>query len=191
MAAAVAGGSSSSFTLGPQNWRYDVFLSFCGQDTGRNFTDHLYHGLRDAGVNAFRTDGNLPSGEEDSSADPAQAIRGSKISAIVFSRNYADSRWRLLELVEIMQCWRKLGHMVLPIFYHVDPSDVRNQRGSFGSALLEHEKQFMSEEGKDDLTRSRTALREAASLSGWHLKGLGAGYVTPFTLLLPRCEIRI
>ena len=37
--------SSSSSSSFPQ-WNYNVFLSFCGVDTHKNFTDHLYTVLK-------------------------------------------------------------------------------------------------------------------------------------------------
>ncbi|XP_021803617.1 TMV resistance protein N-like, partial [Prunus avium] len=58
--------------------------------------------------------------------------------------------------------------MVRPIFYKVDPSDVRHQRSSFGHAFAHHELKF-----KDDMEKVlkwRRALTEAANLSGSHLK---------------------
>ncbi|CAK7328825.1 unnamed protein product [Dovyalis caffra] len=39
------------------------------------------------------------------------------------------------ELVKILECKMKYGQIVLPIFYHVDPSDVDEQTGSFGNAF--------------------------------------------------------
>lgn len=50
--------------------------------------------------------------------------------------------------------------MFLPVFYDVDPSDVRHCRGSFGEALAKHEETF-----KDDIEKVhkwRTSLRKAA-----------------------------
>lgn len=56
--------------------------------------------------------------------------------------------------------------MVLPVFYKIDPSDVRQRRKSVGEALAKLEEKI-----KDDakLQRWKTALTEAANLSGWHL----------------------
>ena len=55
---------------------------------------------------------------------------------------------------------------VLPIFYRVDPCEVRKQEGSFGLALTTHEKKFKNNIEK--VLRWRAALYEAANLSGWH-----------------------
>ena len=41
----------------------------------------------------------------------------------------------------------------------------RNQRGNFGAALTKFEEKF-----KNKVQSWRTALRDAASLSGWHYK---------------------
>ncbi|CAK9313954.1 unnamed protein product [Citrullus colocynthis] len=55
--------------------------------------------------------------------------------------------------------------IVFPIFYKVNPSLVRNQRGSFGEAFLEHEARF----GKDDFKvhKWREVLTNIANLKAW------------------------
>ncbi|KAJ4831150.1 hypothetical protein Tsubulata_000687, partial [Turnera subulata] len=53
------------------------------------------------------------------------------------------------------------GQVAIPVFYLVDPSDVRHQSGSFGEALARHEATGNAVE------RWRVALKEAANLSGW------------------------
>nr|5KU7_A Chain A, TIR-NB-LRR type resistance protein RPV1 [Vitis rotundifolia]5KU7_B Chain B, TIR-NB-LRR type resistance protein RPV1 [Vitis rotundifolia] len=141
---------------------YDVFLSFRGEDTRYNFTDHLYSALGRRGIRTFRDD-RLRRGEA-IAPELLKAIEESRSSVIVFSENYAHSRWCLDELVKIMECQKDLGHAVFPIFYHVDPSHVRKQEGSFGEAFAGYEENW-----KDKIPRWRTALTEAANLSGWHL----------------------
>ncbi|KAL6344320.1 hypothetical protein AAG906_037895 [Vitis piasezkii] len=85
-----------------------------------------------------------------------------------FLKNYAYSRWCLNELVKIIERKSQKESVVLPIFYHVDPSDVRNQRGSFGDALAYHERNA-NQEKKEMIQKWRIALREAADLSGCHV----------------------
>ena len=58
--------------------------------------------------------------------------------------------------------------MVLPVFYKVDPSDVRNQKEKFGEALAKHEKKF--KDNKEKVQRWRATLNEASHISGWHYK---------------------
>nr|XP_011465336.1 PREDICTED: TMV resistance protein N-like isoform X2 [Fragaria vesca subsp. vesca] len=143
---------------------YDVFLSFRGVDTRNNFTGHLYTYLVQKGINTFMDDEELRKGEEISSS-LLKAIQGSKISILIFSENYASSGWCLDELVEILKCKKLNQQLVWPVFYKVDPSDVRYQKGKYGEALAKHECRF--KENMDKVQRWRTALREAADFSGW------------------------
>jgi hypothetical protein len=154
-------------------WDYDVFLSFRGEDTRKNFTDHLYSALMGVEIRTFRDSDELPRGEI-ISAELPKAIRGSRISIVVFSKGYATSRWCLDELVEIVRCKSTIDHTIFPIFYHVDPSDVRHQKGTFEKAFAEHEEQFQTD--MDKVQRWRKALTEAANCSGWGLNNLADGY---------------
>ncbi|XP_024164788.1 disease resistance protein RPV1 isoform X2 [Rosa chinensis] len=160
-----ASSSLSSVPFSTRSYTHHVFLSFRGEDTRYNFTGHLHRNLVQRGINTFIDDDDLPRGEEISEA-LVRAIEGSKLSLIVFSENYASSKWCLEELVHILECRRSKNQMVRPIFYKVDPSDVRHQRGTFSEALAEHERRF--EDGKNKVSRWRAALLEAANLSGWH-----------------------
>jgi hypothetical protein len=126
--------SSSSSTC---RWRYDVFLNFRGEDTRRNFTAHLHKALVSKGITTFIDDVQLRSGEEISPV-LLRAIDESRISIVVFSKNYASSRWCLDELQEIVECKKTKGQIVVPVFYKVDPSDVRHQKNSFEKALAKH-----------------------------------------------------
>ena len=168
MASSIQQGDS--FSSSTRRWDYDVFLSFRGEDTRNGFTGHLYRALF---VNGFKTfiDDELRRGEQ-ISAELLKAIRLSRISIIIFSQNYAFSTWCLEEVVEILNC-RLNGQSVIPVFYKVDPSEVRKQEGSFKVALAKQENKFKNNIEK--VQRWRAALIEAASLSGWHYKD---GYVS-------------
>ena len=154
-----------SFSSSTCRWDYYVFLSFRGEDTRNGFTGHLYRALFDKGINTF-IDNDLRRGEE-ISLELLKAIKSSKISIIIFSQNYAFSTWCLDELVEILNC-KENGQLVLPVFYKVDPSEVRKQEGNFKVALAEQEIKFKNNIEK--VQKWRAALKEAASLSGWHYK---------------------
>ncbi|XP_050128825.1 disease resistance protein RUN1-like [Malus sylvestris] len=156
-------------------WNYDVFLSFRGEYTRNGFTGHLHAALQDRGFDAFIDEDNLKRGGE-IKPKLLRAIEESRISVIVFSKCYAESRWCLDELVKIMECREKLGQQVLPIFYDVDPSHVRKQEGCLARAFQKHEDGILEE--KDDKEREakkervkqcREALTQAADLSGHHL----------------------
>ena len=96
-------GVSSYVPYPLPHWKYDVFLSFRGEDTRKNFTDHLYSALDEKGIIVFRVDKELERGE---SISPGlfKAIEESKISIVVFSRSYAFLTWCLDELVHILEC---------------------------------------------------------------------------------------
>ncbi|KAK9942557.1 hypothetical protein M0R45_008215 [Rubus argutus] len=61
-----------------------------------------------------------------------------------------------------------MGQIVVPIFYHVDPSEVRTQTGSFAEAFDAHEERFKNNLGK--VQSWRTSLTQVANLSGFHLQ---------------------
>ena len=160
-------GASSSSSA--HRWDYDVFLSFRGEDTRNNFTSHLYKALCDKGINTF-IDNDLHKGEE-ISMELLKTIELSTISIVVFSKSFVSSTWCLNELVKIFEC-RSNGQRVLPIFYKIDPSEIRKQDGDYGIALATHEAKF-----KDDIEKVQTwrkTLTEAANLSGFHYND---GYV--------------
>jgi hypothetical protein len=143
---------------------HDVFLSFRGDDTRASFISHLYASLQNAGINVFRDEDSLQRGDHISSS-LSRAIEQSQISIIVFSKNYADSRWCLDELVKIMKCRTTMGQVVLPVFFDVDPSEVRNQRAEFGRAFRSLLEKISNEV---ELVQSwRGALLEAASIAGF------------------------
>uniref|UniRef100_M1BRK2 NL27 n=1 Tax=Solanum tuberosum TaxID=4113 RepID=M1BRK2_SOLTU len=160
--------SSSSFASNSQyrpRWKYVVFLSFRGEDTQRNFTSHLYAGLKNREIFTFLDDKRIGNGDS-ISEELVKAIEDSQVAVIVFSKNYATSRWCLNELVKIMECKEKEnGQTVIPIFYDVDPSDVRKQSGSFTEAFCRHELEYMDDvEGMQKVKGWRTALTAAADL---------------------------
>ncbi|PPD68853.1 hypothetical protein GOBAR_DD34264 [Gossypium barbadense] len=75
--------------------KYDVFLSFRGEDTRKNFTDHLYDALNRTGIVTFRDDPKLETGEE-IAPELFNAIQQSWCSVIVFSETYAFSGSRII-----------------------------------------------------------------------------------------------
>ncbi|XP_057989241.1 disease resistance protein RPV1 [Hevea brasiliensis] len=152
--------STSSSTL---PCKYDVFISFRGKDTRYNILSHLSKALEDKQINVF-TDEELRKGKE-ISPELLKIIRESSISIIIFSENYADSPWCLDELVEIRKCKEESGQIVLPVFYHVDPTDVQELTGNFGKAFDIAER---GERGSlQKVGKWRRALMEISNLSGW------------------------
>ncbi|XP_010418953.1 PREDICTED: probable disease resistance protein RPP1 [Camelina sativa] len=88
----------------------------------------------------------------------------SKIAVVLLSKNYASSSWCLDELVKIMKYKKKLGQTVITIFYEVDPTDVKKQKGDFGKAFKET-CQGKTEEKIQTWTK---ALKDVATIAGYH-----------------------
>ncbi|XP_021827254.1 TMV resistance protein N-like [Prunus avium] len=152
-------------------WIYDVFLSFRGADTRVSFTDHLLTSLEQRGIYTFTDDNFRMQGGADTSDAIFYAIEKSRISLIIFSTNYASSTRCLDELAKILECTKSQQQIVLPIYYDVEPSDVRHQSSTFGEAF-----DGLAYKYKDDLEkvgRWRTALRKAADLAGMELNKFG------------------
>ncbi|KAK4339839.1 hypothetical protein RND71_041301 [Anisodus tanguticus] len=150
---------------------YHVFLSFRGEDTRKTFTDQLYVALVGAGWRTFKDDNEIERGEN-INTELENAIIRSRSSIIIISKNYATSTWCLDELVKILEHKRTKGHAILPVFYHVDPSEVKHQKKSFAEAFTRYERQIEAEsdEGKkewmDKVGKWRAALGEVADLGG-------------------------
>ncbi|KAJ9558446.1 hypothetical protein OSB04_013060 [Centaurea solstitialis] len=161
--------SSSTPSIHKSSFKYDVFLSFRGEDTRTNFVDHLYHALKRQNIETYKDDKNLQKGNK-ISKELIQAIEESRFHVIVFSKNYASSSWCLDELVEIMECQKtKTGQTIYPIFYDVEPTHVRKQSGEFGKAFAKHENDEVVE-------KWREALVEATSFSGRDLSTTADGW---------------
>lgn len=172
--------------LDSSDHQWHVFLSFSGKDTRRTFTGHLYTALKQAGIRTFMDDSELSTGEE-ISQQLLKAIRGSEISLVIFSANYASSPWCLNELVEILECKQKMGQLVYPVFYNVSPAVVRHRTDSYSAAFECHEKRYFS--NVDKVEKWKAALTGAANLSGYDLQNDADGYVpTPFFSLF--CTLR-
>ncbi|KAG7969808.1 hypothetical protein I3843_07G050300, partial [Carya illinoinensis] len=155
----------SSSTSPRPRWIYDVFLNFHGEDTRKSFTDHLYTALENKGIITFKDDEKLERGKY-ISQELLKAIRESIYAIPIISKNYASSKWCLTELAQIVECMTETGLTVLPVFYHVDPSEVRNQTGAFAEAFARH-----GEDPNIDMEMMQTwrvALKEVGNVSGWH-----------------------
>ncbi|KAH7568373.1 hypothetical protein JRO89_XS07G0283100 [Xanthoceras sorbifolium] len=188
------GASQSTSSTNHGNRKYDAFLSFRGEDTRDSFKSHLYRALSSRNILTF-VDDKLKRGDEISLA-LLKAIEDSKISVIIFSKDYASSKWCLDELVKIIDCKKMNGQIVVPVFYHVNPSDVRKQTGSYKDAFQKHEQEFQQDNDKKlKLQKWRAALTEASNLSGWDSSVIWDDYTTCSVEFLPPdtnpgCEVK-
>ncbi|CAI0464448.1 unnamed protein product [Linum tenue] len=156
-------GSDASLPLPTGD--YEVFLSFRGPDTRHEITDVLYHFLIRSKIRTFKHDEDL---HVDEGIWPSlvEAMKESRIYVPILSETYAESKWCLKELAEMVE-YRKQdkGRIILPIFYKVNPRDVRKQSGAYEEAFKRHMKNF------DDKTLQiwKDALKDVGELKGWHV----------------------
>ncbi|KAK2995261.1 hypothetical protein RJ640_028931 [Escallonia rubra] len=141
---------------------HDVFICFRGIDSRDEFVDYLVESLKRADIVPF-TDIITEKGFS-IRAQLLAAIEESRSSIIVMSERFASSTWCLVELEEILKKKRTSGYPVMPIFYRVNPSNVRKQEDKFAQALAEHEER---EEDKVQVDKWKHALAEFGDLVGW------------------------
>jgi len=149
---------------------YEVFLNFRGPDTRQGFTDCLYHGMLDANICVFFDEEELHIGKEIGN-ELSTAIEKSKIYIPIFSKGYASSAWCLHELAHMVECKKSKPSEkeILPIFYDVEPRDVKLKSELYVSALMKHEDMF----GRQRRLKWEDALRSVAQIKGWELKNQG------------------
>ncbi|ESQ28567.1 hypothetical protein EUTSA_v10019540mg, partial [Eutrema salsugineum] len=146
----------------PRNYLHDVFPSFHGADVRRSFLSHIMKEFRSKGISPF-VDNEIKRGEF-IGPELKTAIQGSRIALVLLSKNYASSSWCLDELVEIMKCKEDLGQTVKPIFYEVDPTDIKKQTRDFGKVFNK------TCEGKTNevIGKWSQALEIVATIAGYH-----------------------
>jgi hypothetical protein len=112
--------------------RYDVYLSFCVEDSlsfvlGIHTTLTSQHGLV-----VFLDTQRFGSDDQPllrPSESTLNVIGDCKITIIVLSKNYTNSSWCLQELEKITECCRTSdGLIVVPVFYDGVYSDSPNRR---------------------------------------------------------------
>ncbi|KAH7281856.1 hypothetical protein KP509_36G066600 [Ceratopteris richardii] len=109
---------------------YQVFLCHRGPDAKRTFVNALHEKLKSKGISSF-VDYEIEKGTE---IEPhiGKAIENSLFFIIILSPDFASSKWCLDEVVRIMRVKNSAGRShssrnVLPVFYNVEPSQVRYQ----------------------------------------------------------------
>ncbi|KAJ0751758.1 putative TIR domain, P-loop containing nucleoside triphosphate hydrolase [Helianthus annuus] len=164
--------ASTSTSSVRKSFSYDVFLSFRGEDTRKTFVDHLYHALVSKGIITYKDDEKIEKGKRIND-QLIRSIEDSRIYIIVFSKNYASSSWCLDELVQIMECHKTTGRTAYPVFFNVEPTEVRHQSGAVKEAFAKHENNEAAGIWRD-------ALKEAADFAGRELKTTFDGHEAKF-----------
>ncbi|XP_059065771.1 disease resistance protein RPV1 [Cryptomeria japonica] len=100
-------------------------------------------------------------------AEIEEAMRTSLIHIAIFSPRYAESPWCLAELSYML----KTGTTIIPVFYDVEPSDLRYLKGPFGAAFEEHENKKRKRYAPEKLEEWKEALSNISLRHGQVLKG--------------------
>ncbi|AEE82747.2 disease resistance protein (TIR-NBS-LRR class) [Arabidopsis thaliana] len=154
---------ASSSTSSPTRVKeYDVFLSFRGADTRNNIVSYLHKALVDVGIRTFKDDKELEEGDI-ISEKLVNAIQTSWFAVVVLSEKYVTSSWCLEELRHIMELSIQDDIIVVPIFYKVEPSDVRYQKNSF-EVKLQHYRD------PEKILKWKGALTQVGNMSGKHFQ---------------------
>nr|XP_009781806.1 PREDICTED: TMV resistance protein N-like [Nicotiana sylvestris] len=103
-----------------------------------------------------------------------EAIEESRTAIIIFSKNYASSTWCLEELTKIMERADKKGQEAIPVFYNIEPSDVRMHRNSFAKVLAKHEADLKGTD-LEKVQRWKDALNKEANIAGWDVRKTANG----------------
>ncbi|XP_042963262.1 disease resistance protein RLM3-like [Carya illinoinensis] len=88
------------------------------------------------------------------------------ISIIILSKNYAESKWCLNELLKILDCEETKKQIVLPIFFQVESWEVEHQKRNFGKSFDK-----LGDKLKDHakMVKWKKALVKVAGFSGLQL----------------------
>jgi len=140
--------------------RYDVFLNHRGPDVKNSFVSHLYDLLRVRGCNPFLDVESLIKGDHALNSIN-EALHGARVHVAIFSKGYAESKYCLNELCDMM----KSSATVIPVFFKdIEPGHLRwIEDGPFAEAFQKHSKKDRHE----DIKRWKAALFEVSNLTGF------------------------
>ncbi|KAJ7961782.1 TMV resistance protein N [Quillaja saponaria] len=159
---------ASSSATSSSTQKHEVYISLKNDDPQIKFiADMMSTSLTIRGVPTFKDEKQLRKIQKGTNLkrELKEAIGMSKICVVLFSKDYVYTSWCLEELVVILRCRQRWGLIVLPIFYDMDPSDIRKQRGD-AFKLVNAQIQ-----GRVWWRRWKSALKEAGNLSGWDHRG--------------------
>ncbi|XP_071688322.1 TMV resistance protein N-like [Rutidosis leptorrhynchoides] len=148
---------------------YDVFLSFRGEDTrtaSNSFTSHLYDALIRKCIRTYQDDKSLEIGNV-IAPELLRAIEASKFAIVVLSPNFATSKWCLEEIVNIVNCMELGKLVVIPVFYHVSPTDVCHQSDCYVQCFTNHEQN--PEIPPQKVETWKAAFKKLGAISGLHV----------------------
>jgi len=143
---------------------YDVLINFNGEDIQRKFVSHLDSALSAVGFTTFLHHHNAV---QSTHFEPP-ILNLCRVAIVVFTKTYSASAWCLHQLQQIIQWHQTYSRHVLPVYYEIQPSDVRLQKGHFGKAFKATAYQtFSRKQLEHAMSRWSQALTKTANFYGW------------------------
>ncbi|CAH2046404.1 unnamed protein product [Thlaspi arvense] len=128
--------------LRPNHRPPQVFISFNGAEHRDNFIRYLVWGLRSERINVFIDTGEANRREI---RNLFTKIEDSNIAVVIFSKRYTESEICLNELQKMHEHAEQNRLVVIPVFYDVSTSDVKNLEGEFGSHFKEMKEKYRND----------------------------------------------
>ncbi|GLJ39020.1 hypothetical protein SUGI_0795420 [Cryptomeria japonica] len=144
--------------------RYDVFINHRGPDVKTTLARQLYDSLQQAGIQGYLDDPETELGDYFPSAIK-NAISSATVHIAILSPRYAESAWCLAELVLMFQTRAR----IIPLFYHVQPSDFRYIKNGVADAFSKHEEK--GRYPRHDIQQWKECLQNVSGIKGYELNG--------------------
>ncbi|XP_068477764.1 disease resistance protein RUN1-like isoform X2 [Phaseolus vulgaris] len=142
---------------------YHVLINFNGEDIQRRFVSHLDSALSAVGFTTFLHHPNA----QNPLHFQQPVLNLCRVAIVVFTKTYSQSAWCLDQLQQIIKWHQTYCRHVLPVYYEIEPSDVRLQKGDFGKAFKATAHQtFSAEQLEHAISRWSHALTKAANFFG-------------------------
>ncbi|XP_057846422.2 disease resistance protein L6 [Cryptomeria japonica] len=144
--------------------QFDVFINHRGPDVKTTLARQLYDSLQKADIRAYLDSEETELGDSISSTIK-NAIFSATVHIAIFSPRYAESAWCLAELALMFQTRAR----IIPLFYHVQPSDFRYIRNGVADAFSKHK-----EKGRypsQDIEQWKECLQNVSGIMGYELNG--------------------
>eukprot|EP00253_Pinus_taeda_P018174 PITA_18174 len=141
---------------------YDIFINHRGPDVRNTVASHIYRRLKEFGLEVFLDVRELEGGENIFHQIEG-AIRTASVHVAIFSPRYAESRWCLDELALMVES----RNTIIPVFYGVQPAELRSPSSRYHQDLEIHEKQRRHD--TNTIWKWREALYAASAIYGFQV----------------------
>jgi len=148
---------------------YQVFINHRGPDVKKTLASLIYNRLTKChGLSVFLDEKEIHTGDTLSPAIIG-AIQSASVHVCIFSGRYAESSWCLNELYWILRSHNERNTEIIPVFYDVEPLDLRRiENGRYAEVFEKHQRK--GREPMEVIKNWKTALNQASEISGQEFK---------------------